>query len=132
MEDTSIINQKHTPRERMDQTSRIRFFAPRADIFEREDAFVVMVEMPGVDRDSVDIDLEKNTLTIVGHVTNEPMSGYRALMTEYREGSYKRVFSLSEAVDVTKIDAAMKDGVLRLVLPKADEVKPRKIHVKAA
>lgn len=106
-------------------------FVPRADIYETNDAIVVVADMPGVDETSLDISLENDVLTINGYTEPECPKGYDLAYTEYRVGDFQRSFTLSNKIDQDKIEATLKDGVLRLHLPKA-EPTTRKITVKAA
>jgi HSP20 family molecular chaperone IbpA len=87
--------------------------------------------MPGVDEKSTDITLEKNVLTIYGRVEADVPENHRLCCSEYGVGDYQRVFTLSDEVDGEKIQAVVKNGVLRLVMPKAEAAKTRKIPVKA-
>lgn len=103
-------------------------YYPRVDIYEQDDHTVLVADMPGVDENNIDITLEKNILTIRGYV-DEPMAGYGLAYSEYGVGDYERTFALSDEVDRNKIQASMKDGVLRLVLPKAEAARARKITV---
>ncbi len=107
-------------------------FTPAVDIFEKGEATVVLADMPGVTPDDIDVTLERQVLTLTGRVKSHAPEGYRRLSSEYREGDYSRVFTLSDAVDQKKIKADFKNGVLRLELPRAAEAKPKKIAVKAA
>jgi HSP20 family protein len=116
-------------------TERIRnvkTFIPRVDIYETKDAIFLIADMPGIDETTVDIELEKNILTITGHVDNGAVKDARMIYSEYEVGDYERVFTLSDAIDRDKIIATVKQGVLRLELPKAENVKPKKIAIKAA
>ena len=106
-------------------------FTPRADIYETDDRIVVVVDIPGADEDSVDITLEKNILTINAYVEPEEFDGFSPAFSEYEVGDYQRNFKLSDAIDREKIEATIKDGVLRLELGKAGEAKTRKINVKS-
>ncbi|WP_119458708.1 Hsp20/alpha crystallin family protein [Rhodospirillaceae bacterium SYSU D60014] len=107
-------------------------FVPRTDIYETEESIILLAEMPGVAPDAVDITLEKRLLTIHGHAGDQEHEGYRQIYAEYAEGDYERVFTLSEDIDQDRIEASQSDGILRLVLPKAEPAKARKIQVKAA
>jgi HSP20 family molecular chaperone IbpA len=107
-------------------------FVPRADIYETGDTIVLLVEMPGVAPDAVDITLERRVLTIHGHTAEQEHAGYRQVYAEYADGDYERVFTLSEDIDRDRIEASQADGVLRLVLPKAEPAKAKKIQVKKA
>lgn len=114
-----------------ERTPERQVFSPRADVYETGEEIVVMADIPGVQEDSVDITLEKNVLTIQGTVDTPSHKGYRLAYGEFEDGDYERSFALSERVDRDKIQATVKDGVLRLVLPKAKETAARKIPVKA-
>ena len=107
-------------------------FRPNVDILERPDELLVLADMPGVDENTVDIELEKNVLTITGRVENGHVKDAAMMYSEYEIGDYERVFTLSDRIDRDKIVATVKNGVLRLELPKAEEVKPKKIAIKAA
>jgi len=108
-----------------------RTFSPAIDIFETDDSIVLLVNMPGVPEENVDITLEKSQLTIRGKVEHEAPEGYKAVYGEYAVGDYKRTFSLSDAVNLDEIEAILKHGVLRLVIAKAAVAKPRQIAVRA-
>jgi HSP20 family protein len=107
-----------------------RVYLPRVDIYETEEAVVMLADMPGVASDKVGIDLKDNQLTITGEIG--PPSGEKEhlLIREYETGNYLREFTLGQLVDQHRIEAMIKDGVLRLVLPKVEKAKPRKIEVK--
>jgi HSP20 family molecular chaperone IbpA len=106
-------------------------FVPAVDIFESETEITLLADMPGVSSENVSIDLHENQLTLSGEV--EPLisekEGY--LLQEFETGTFHRQFTLSDRIDQNAITATVKDGVLRLVLPKAEKAKPRKIEVKA-
>lgn len=104
---------------------------PAADIYETEEAVVVAADMPGVSPDDVEVHLEQGVLTIRGTMPDSVHEGYRQVYGEYVQGIYERVFSLSEKIDQSKIEASQKDGVLVLVLPKAKEAQARSIKVRA-
>jgi len=104
-------------------------FIPRSDIYELNSEIVVVADMPGVDADSVEITLERSTLTINGYIKPMELAGYAPAYAEYREGDYQRSFSLSNEIDQSKIEADMKDGVLHLHLPKVGPTT-RKIAVR--
>jgi HSP20 family molecular chaperone IbpA len=88
--------------------------------------------MPGVDHDGVDITLERRVLTVRGRSTTCEHTGYQRVYNEYADGDYERVFTLSENIDRDRIEATLKDGVLHLVLPKAETAKPRRIELRAS
>ncbi|ETR68969.1 MAG: heat shock protein HSP20 [Candidatus Magnetoglobus multicellularis str. Araruama] len=103
-------------------------FNPDVDIYETEENLVLIADLPGVQTEDLDIDLNENTLTINGHVkkVTKGTSVYR----EYECGDYKRSFTVSSVIDQNKIKAELKNGVLRVVLPKAEAAKPRKIQIR--
>jgi HSP20 family molecular chaperone IbpA len=113
-----------------ERTRARRVYTPDVDIIERKDDIVVMADMPGVDENTVDITLEKNVLTIYGKVDAEIPEHHRLWLSEYGIGDYQRTFTLSDEVDRNRIQATVKNGVLSLILPKAEAVKTRKIAVK--
>jgi HSP20 family protein len=108
-----------------------RLFTPAVDILETKDAIMVLADMPGVKPDGLSIDLRENVLTINGAVDETVAEDQQMLFHEYDTGSFHRQFRLSNAIDQAKIDATLRDGVLRLTLPKAEAVRPRRIEVKA-
>jgi HSP20 family protein len=105
-------------------------FVPRADIYETNGSIKVVVDMPGVNEDTVDITLEQNVLTIDGYVAPVEHEGYRLAYSEYRVGDYQRSFTLSGQIDRDKIEATVSGGVLHLHLPKIGPTT-KKIAVKA-
>jgi len=105
-----------------------RYSAPDVNIFETKDDYVLEAEMPGVSKDGLEITLEGNVLTLVGHRSDETPLG-EAVYRESRPVDYRRVFELDPAIDADKINARVEQGVLTLTLPKAERVKPRKIAV---
>jgi HSP20 family protein len=107
-----------------------RVFLPRVDIYETEEAVVMLADMPGVASDKVGIDLKDNQLIITGDIVPPLGEKEHLLIREYETGNYLREFTLGQLVDQKRIEAMMKDGVLRLVLPKVEKAKPRKIEVK--
>ena len=111
-----------------DHAARQEFVSPEVNIFENNHGYVLEAEMPGVNKDGLEITLEGNEITIVGHRQTEAISG-EALLRERQELDYRRMFELDPAIDSSKISARMEQGILTLHLPKADKVRPRKIQV---
>jgi HSP20 family molecular chaperone IbpA len=105
-------------------------FLPPADIYETRENIVVLAEMPGVAPGGVDITLERRVLTIRGRSGANEYVGYQRVYTEYADGDYERAFTLSENIDRDRIEATLKNGVLHLVLPKAETAKARRIELK--
>jgi HSP20 family protein len=107
-------------------------FNPAVDIFETEKELTLLADLPGVKAKDLKIDLKDNVLTLTADETPLEGPGEKDVVREYRTGTYYRQFSLSDTIDQSKIEAVMKDGVLRLSLPKVEAATPRKIAVKAA
>jgi HSP20 family protein len=104
------------------------FVSPEVNIFEDKDGYVLEAEMPGVNKEGLEITLEGNEVTITGHRHSEPLAG-EPLFRESHHADYRRVFELDPAIDTGRISARMDQGVLTLTLPKSERVKPRKIAV---
>lgn len=114
-----------------ERTRAARVFNATVDIIEKNDHIVVIADMPGVDENSVDVTVEKNVLSIYGRVEAGVPEGSKPVYSEYSLGDYQRDFTLADEVDREKIKATVKNGVLRLILPKAESARTRRIEVKA-
>jgi HSP20 family protein len=123
------VQQKREIDKKQDSTVPARTYVPTADIFETEAALTVVLEMPGVHKGSVDLNIEGGILTVDGRLDFSKYEGMQPVYTEYNVGHYRRSFSLSNSIDQQKISAEMADGVLTLVLPKAEQAKPRRIPI---
>jgi HSP20 family protein len=91
---------------------------PRSDVFETEGAFTLLADMPGVDEHSVEVTLHDRVLTITGTVQARSQAGYRRVYSEFEDADYQRAFQLSGDVDASAIQATVKNGVLRVSVPK--------------
>ena len=125
------VQQKREVEKGQEATTPTRAFMPNADIFETEDALTVVLEMPGVDRENIDVSVENGLLTVEGRINFGKYEGLHPVYSEYNVGPYRRSFRLSSRVDQDKISAEMRDGVVTLVLPKAEQAKPHRIEVKS-
>jgi HSP20 family protein len=123
------VQQKRELEKKRETTFPARVFVPAADIFETEQALVMMIEMPGVSKESTEVKVEDNILTIDGRIDFSKYEGLQPLYTEYNVGNYTRTFQLSNAIEQSGIKAELKDGVVKLILPKAERAKPRRISV---
>jgi HSP20 family protein len=106
-----------------------RYYVPPSDIYETEDALVVVMEMPGVSRDNIEVSLENHVLRVEGRIDFSKYEGFEPIYTEYNIGHYTRSFTLSRKIDQERIAAQMQDGVLTLTLPKAKEAQARRIAI---
>ena len=117
--------------EGIERTRSSKVFIPHAEIYETDDALVIVADMPGVDENSVEVSLEKSVLTLKGFVDVKAPANYSLAYAEYEAGDYERSFTLSDEIDRDKIEASLKNGVLHVKLAKAGPAKTRKISVKA-
>jgi HSP20 family molecular chaperone IbpA len=123
------VQEKREVEKPQETTVPARFYQPNTDIFEDEGSLTLVMEMPGVRKENVDITIEKNVLDVEGKIDFTQYQDLEPVYTEYNVGHYKRSFSLSSKIDQGKISAEMDNGLLTLVLPKAEEVKPRTIKI---
>lgn len=107
-------------------------FTPPADIIEKGDAVIMLLDLPGADPATLDVTLDKRVLTISAQTKLQIPEGYTPAYTEFRDGSYERRFVFSDLMDGDRIEATLKDGVLRLTVPKAADTGAKKIAVNAA
>lgn len=108
-----------------------RSYRPNADIGEKDDGVWLAVDMPGVDQDSVEVELHDGVLTIEGRVALGEYADLNPVYSEYNVGNFERRFRVSNRVDPKGIQARIEHGVLHLFLPKPEEARPRTIAVKA-
>jgi HSP20 family protein len=113
-----------------ERTRSERCYLPPTDIYETDEAIVLVADLPGVGPDGVTVELEGGTLTLGGEPAPAGAPAGEAVRREYAPGAYRRVFALSDAVDAQGIQASLKNGVLTVVLPKAAPARARKIQVK--
>ncbi len=105
---------------------------PPVDIFERGESLVLRAEVPGVKSEDVDVRVENGVLTLQGQRTREEEIEERnAFRLERQFGAFTRSFSLPTTVDAAKIGAKLKDGILEITLPKAEEAKPKKVRIQS-
>lgn len=104
-------------------------YRPNVDIVDTPEAVLLTADVPGADDQSVDITLENHILTVRARVVPPQFEGYTLPQPEYGVGDYERTFTLSQDIDRAAIDATVKDGVLRVRLPKVKEAAARKIRV---
>jgi HSP20 family protein len=125
------VREKREVEKAQEQTRPLRAFLPNADIFETEDALTVVLEMPGVDRNNIDVNVDNGVLTIEGRIDFNKYESLEPVYSEYNIGPFRRSFRISSQIDQDKIKAEMDAGVITLTLPKAEEAKPRKIEVRS-
>jgi len=123
------VQQKREVETKRESTVPVRSFMPVTDIYETDQALTVVLEMPGVSKESVEVGVESDVLTIAGRIDFSKYNGLQPLYTEYNIGNYSRSFQISSKIEQDAIKAELKDGVMTLVLPKAEKAKPRRISV---
>ena len=112
----------------IDRVHSEQFVAPSASVVEAADGYTLEVEMPGVNKERLEISVDNNELTIVGRRSLPAVEG-TLIHRESRPENYRRTFELDPSIDANKISAKIDQGVVTLMLPKAEHVKPRKITV---
>jgi HSP20 family protein len=116
-----------------EQEETLQTWAPAVDIFERGDDLVLRAELPAVKKEDLDLKIEKNILTLHGEKRrDESVNEENYHRVERHYGTFTRSFSLPSSVDTSRIEAHFRDGVLEVVLPKAEAAKPKQIEVKVA
>ena len=105
-----------------------RYLIPRVNVVDQGEHVVVEAELPGVSKSGLSLEVKDGELTLIGKRTNVKHEG-QYLMRERAFADFRRVFTLSKAIDPSRIDAQMKDGLLTVTLQKAEHIKPRKINV---
>ena len=123
------VQEKKELASKEEKTVPARYYVPNTDIFETDDALVVMMEMPGVEKKDVEVNLENDTLRVEARVDYGKYDGLEPLYAEYNVGHFARTFSLSRTIDREQIGAELDSGVLTLTLKKARDALPRRIAV---
>jgi HSP20 family molecular chaperone IbpA len=123
------VQPKREVEEKQERTIPSAAYLPATDIFETDQALIVIMEMPGVGKENVDVRVENDVVTIDGRIDFSKYEGIQPIYTEYNVGNYVRSFQLSSKIEQGRISAELKDGVMTLMLPKAERAKPRKIAV---
>ena len=113
----------------LDEIINQPYTVPFVNIYENEDNFYLTADIPGVNKENLEIKLEESHLTIVGKVDMKEVSNRRYVLKEKQVGNYLRRFKISDSIEVEKIDAKLENGQLLIVLPKKESVKPRNIDI---
>jgi len=136
MEAVMTTTQEVAKRESTEAQARAReqelVLAPAVDIFENAEGITVQAEMPGVSKDRLNVQADRNNLLIEGDVVIDMPAGIEALYADVQATKYRRSFVLSGELDAERIEANLKDGLLTVRIPKRAEFRPRKIEVRAA
>ncbi len=129
--DDAVHKQESATPNGTERTKARKVYVPAVDILETDHSLLLVSEMPGVDEGGVDVTIEKNVLTIKGTVGDQVPEGYRLSYEEYGIGDYERSFTLPNEIDRDGVNATIKNGVLKLTLPKVKQAATRKVAVTA-
>ncbi len=105
---------------------------PRVDVLEDDSGITLVADMPGVSKESLEIKVENDALSIEGAITAATPQALEATYAEVRLPRYRRSFTLSRELDAGRIEAQLKDGVLKLRIPKHEQARPQRISVKVS
>ncbi len=108
------------------------YIVPRVDVIEDSAGITLLADLPGVAKDALELKVEGTSLTLEGQIKLDTPQAMGAVFAEVRAARYRRAFTLSRELDSAAIDAQLKDGVLKLRIPKLAEAQPRRIEVRAA
>ncbi|MDB6147379.1 MAG: heat shock protein Hsp20 [Spartobacteria bacterium] len=111
------------------QTQLFSGWTPALDLYQNNDNIIAMIELPGMQKEDIEISLHDGMLTISGERKDETQDGERAERSERYVGTFRRSVTLPTRVDANKVNATYKDGILTVTLPKAEEAKPKQIQV---
>jgi HSP20 family molecular chaperone IbpA len=131
MPDTQEIEKRESNEVQRAEREASLVMQPPADVFEDADGITLQLDMPGVSKDRLNVQANKNTLLIEGNAHIDMPAGIAALYADVRSTSYRRSFVLSDELEADKTEASLKDGVLTVRIPKRAEVRPRRIDVRA-
>jgi len=123
------VQQKRELATKEEKTVPARYFVPNTDIYETEDALVVVMEIPGVQKKDLEVQIEDDVVKVEGRIDFSNYDRLDPLYTEYNVGHFARAFSLSSKIDRQQIGAQLDEGVLTLTLKKSAEAMPRRIAV---
>lgn len=124
----NAVVENSNPVTRNRETSEVKWLVPCVNVCETREDYVVQAEMPGVNREGLEITVEDHTLTLTGRRA-APVTTGTPLYVESKPAGFRRVFELDPMVDTSKIAAKLEQGLLTVLLPKAEQVKPRQIPV---
>ena len=123
------VREKQELAQQEEKTIPGRYYVPATDIFETDKALTLLLEMPGVGKNNVDVQIENDVLRVEGKIDYTAYKDIEPVYTEYNVGHYARAFTLSNKIDRDAITARVEDGVLTLTLPKAKEALSRRIAI---
>jgi HSP20 family protein len=132
MKEAAMTSQGVTPTESRDQREQREqpHVVPPVDVFENESGITLLADLPGVSRERLGVRVDGETLIVEGKAETPAPQGMELVYSEAEYPSFRRSFTLSRELDAARIEASLKDGVLRLTIPKTEEARPRRIEVR--
>ena len=124
------VPQKKELTSKEEKTVPSRYFVPNTDIYEGEEALTLVMEMPGVEKEHVNVQLENDVLRVEGRIDFSKYEGLEPVYAEYNVGHFARAFTLSDKIDQDGISANLADGVLTLTLKKSKAALPKRIEIR--
>jgi HSP20 family protein len=124
------VQQKKELAPKEEKTVPARYYVPNTDIYETDEALTLVMEIPGVEKKDLTVQLESDVLRVEGQIDFSKYEGLEPVYSEYNVGPFARAFTLSRQIDQDKISADLESGVLTLTLKKAKEAQPRRIAIK--
>ena len=124
------VPQKKELTSKEEKTVPSRYFVPNTDIYEGEEALTLVMEMPGVEKEHVNVQLENDVLRVEGRIEFSKYEGLEPVYAEYNVGHFARAFTLSDKIDQDGISANLADGVLTLTLKKSKAALPKRIEIR--
>jgi HSP20 family protein len=124
-----VVREKQELAQKEETTIPGRYYMPASDIFETDEALTLLLEMPGVGKNNIDIQIEDDLLRVEGKIDFSAYKDIEPVYTEYNVGHYARAFVVSNNIDRDSIAAQVENGVLTLTLPKSKDALPRRIAV---
>jgi HSP20 family molecular chaperone IbpA len=128
-EQSVALQQKKELVSKEEKTVPARYYVPPTDIYETDDALTLVLDLPGVEKKDIDVELENDVLKIEARIDFTKYEGLEPLYTEYNVGHFARAFTLSDKIDRDRIEAELEDGVLTLTLKKSPAAVPRRIPI---
>jgi len=116
----------------VESTRGYNYSVPDTDIFEDKDCYTITFDLPGIDKEDINLKVDKDVLTITAESKKQPLDSYEVLREEMEFGGFQRSFNLNGIVDSNKISADYTNGTLRLTLPKKEEQKTKEIQIKVS
>jgi HSP20 family protein len=128
-QDVALQQEKRELATAQERTQPGKCYSPHTDIYESPTEVIVTMEMPGVDKNAIDLRLDRGVLTVKGHIDSKQYQDLEPIYSEYNVGDFIRSFTLSTKIDNNKIAASLADGVLTIRLPKVTEAQARRIQI---